>query len=829
MTKSVANSSPLPSRIRLPKTMKSLVNHLLRYDLKQQRMWLYPLWFLCVVIGVIGVSMKAEGILPMLHVGLVFIAAILCLACIIAAILSASISESSAWWRTRPIDRRELLSVKLRFAFIWALSPLFAALLLGWIANGFTMPQLLAAAFEFGLYLTTGVAVVGAVAALGGSAKGLTITGGSFIGVVMIWSIILERTHSEFRMILRPIQRETGAMQSTLIVGLLLLLVGALYTWGRYTLRGDLVKSGAGFAIALLLFPPLIMLRPVNFLAPDTAGAQVKLEVIRTKELPVTHGPDEQLIYSHFLATDLPTNSMLYVEGLAAEFHTQVGDVRVDAHHSVRKYETLAKQLKDHRAEANLMDALQRQYPAETRWSGDWSVYSGNSLPVRGTYPKPLRLPVAKGTFQGLLNYSVVQFERIADLPLRPGGQNTDYGIRIGITRAKEQNNEIDIRILEASPQLLISSEPSHSGGYRNGTRCIYVIHHPESGESFPIEGRNIGQSESSPFDCRRATTVSLRLPHSRLREALTGTTDGNWTAGLRLHAFLPKRVGTGEFHFAEKNYEYLSYRRDRRDPELDTSTGEWPGAENPEAALSYVRQFLQESQNMSSRAMSARRKKLEAIGPALVPFILAAVPVNTGTYYNFSQSVLRRYIQREHLPQLKKMLPIEPKLATIVRTKKWGTDCLDVLEKMATDRDRPMHRDALRLLATHASPKHYPDLAWHAERVVREEVFAMLQKLPGFPYERTVRRAWVNSRIDVVRPERIAVFAAGLGVKDALYAVVRQLSSQHFTESQRKITWNVLESHLAHPGDRKAKESWLKKNAALLKWSAEKRQWIEG
>jgi hypothetical protein len=829
MTLSVADSSPSPSKTELQANMKSLVNHLLSFDLKQQRPWLIPLWSLSVVIGVLGALKPVDSTLSILHGALVLIACILCIACIISAIHAHVLSESNAWWPTRPIHRRELLHVKLRFAFVYALLPLFIALTVGWIASGFTFPQLLAAMCEYGLYLATGVAVIGAAVTLGGSRQRACVVIAVCVGGTMLWFLLLSQIQYRLHL-LRPMRSDIGAAESSLMLAVVILLIGALFTWVRFTLKGELVKSGAGLVIGLLLIGPLNMLRPVNFLSRGSTQTNAQLGVITGRVAPGAQAPGEHLLYSHFLASDLPTNSMIYVENLSAEFSTPDRQVQVDVHHAASRYETLAKQLKHHYAEADLLDALRGQYPAETRWSGDWSANHRDSLPVRSTYPKQLRTPTEKGTFQGQLKYSVVDFERIVDLPLRQGARGAKHGVQIAVTLAAEQNNEIDIRVAESTPKLTLSAEDATSTRHRSGSRCIFLIHHPESGESFLIKDRGIGRRTSpSIFDCRRTANVTLSLPFSRLREALTGTTEGNWADGLRLHAYLPRRLGQGKYRFSEKDYVYLSNRRDQRRGSRVATTGEWPGAENAEAARDFIRQFMREGRNLSSREMTARRKKLEAIGAPVVPFILEALPVDTSTFYNYGQSVLRRFITKEHLPQLRKTLPLDPKLATVVRSKRWGADFVDVLEKMAASRDRPMPDDTLLLLVEHASQKHYADIAWHAERASSERLFPLLKKLPDFPYEPTIRRAWENSRVDIVQPDRIATFAAGFGVKDALHVLIRRLTNQHLTDRQRKSIWEEFEKHIAHPGDHEAKESWLLKNAESLQWSAQTQQWIAG
>ncbi|MGB0579537.1 MAG: hypothetical protein ACPGVU_07530, partial [Limisphaerales bacterium] len=476
---------------------------------------------------------------------------------------------------------------------------------------------------------------------------------------------------------------------------------------------------------------------------------------------------------------------------------------------------------------------LQENYPADTVWSGRWNHHQRSSLPTGGK-KRPHRDAIGK--FAGNLQSEIVSLKRVGDIPLQDGFARLGAGYGVAIRLLTDEEGGLQFELREAIPSLRYSSQSADRHSYYR-TAGIYVLYHPASREAIVLDESGSRRNAATFLNNQVQTTMSYRVPRSKLREYLNGHERDDWSSGLRLHVFHHRRIGRISTRFADDQYRYVgSHRRQISQWESDSRSGfeslkelKWPGTNDVAAARNYAREFIRRvPANFYSNQSTKTSNLLTENGPDIVPFFLDEAPYS----YAMGRIVLRRAFQRlarpEHIPALKRALVRDPNLAWLVRSKRWEKECAPVLASLLKGRERVLPAEALIVLAKHASKAQYADLAWHAVRCpsAQEYVYRNLRTLDGFPYEQTVREAWSLARVQFVSDLQLAVFAAELGELDALYNFIRQLNTNS-SESRDRRAFEILRPKLGVTGDDDTLRKWLLDHASQIRFDQQQGNYV--
>jgi hypothetical protein len=802
----------------------------------KQRGWLWMFWTVCVAQAILGTFDPTDQILQIARTFLFAGQCFLAFVAIAGGVVADPVQSSAAFWLTRPISRRQLLHAKLLFVFGLVVVPLLAGLGVGIANAGFTGGQLVSSIFQWGLFICTAAAALGAVGTHAGTTAHLVAFGGGAFALFFASAALLRYVLSYFPSIWRS-SFAPDADISGLLVGLPIAFVGMMIAWYLRSQARNQRRSLPVGAVTLIVLMVIVTVRPFSFLRenltqlPGDAIEVITEEKIRIDETP----PGEQVIWSHFRVKDLPANTIALPTYFGATFKTPAHFVLNSSHHEGRLRENGIERLVRSPAQAEFLRLVRRQFPEDTVWSARRFSNHPNGLPVSNG---PKKWPKDRtGEFRGTLKLDLMAVKRLADVPLTPGFRRLGRGFGINIREIVETEQGTRVVVDEVIPNLMFTRQSSYRGGRYWKASCLYVLFHPESREAFVLDEHNQLRNTPSFLNNQSVTTLKFNVPRSALRERLTGNADDDWVRSLRLHAYHTEGIGRMARTFAESDYKFVSsraaqvsqYQASSRSGMDRLRSLKWPGTADPVAARKFASDFLHHApDSFYGKDSSQTLKLLNDIGPNLVPFLLGAGTLPDSLKRVVLRNYLRKNLRPEHQPAVLSALAHDPDLAWILRTKNWVKEGLPILAKLLKARDRLLESDALVLLSAVATADQYDDLSWHAIRCGsgQEYVFRNLRKLEGFPYAETVQAAWKRARLDMVSDYSLAVFAAEQGELDGLHILVRQLRDSPNPSRDRRYL-EVLKDRLDATGDTTVLKNWLLTNAPNLRFDAGKQKYV--
>lgn len=813
-----------------------MTRHLLFNTYRSQRGWLWMFWFLCVVQIVLGLMNPTHVPSQVMRMFLFAAQCFLGAFAIVGGIQMYPVASTAAFWLTRPISPRQVLTTQLVFVYGLVFAPLIVGLTPGWLTAGFTGLQLLGTSGEWILY-------VGAVITLGAAGAAHTknvptffALGGGTVGGAIFLGAGLEYLSRTARVFGPPPRWSDSSHASSLLVGLTVIVIASLFSWRMRMLTHQPVRSYAVVVVAVLLMMLNMILRPFNFMKADLSQPEgTELALVRETNIQPATAPGEQLLWSHFRVSGLPTNMVAIPNQMHYGFNNGEKLRLRGSHHEQGHFKSSIDRLQDFSSRQNFNRHMRGFYPADTVWSGRWhgSQYYGIPLATKvKQWPKN-----RTGELSGYVEADFFEIERVVDLPLR------DSYVRAGAGRAfavqllgdDDRGTRFDISDVRPNITFSVNREPRRSGA-RSGN-SLFVLYHPKSREVFLLESSSYRNVSPTLLNNQMVTTRTFHVPRSALRERLTGHVSGNWLNELRLHIYQAKPVGRSRLDFNETDYEFALTRVKRpNDYVIASQTGvdhlksmKWPGVADPEAAQEFAREFMAHQPHNYYRTQSRDvGKLLTDIGPEVVPFLLREAPFAGNTRRVVMRSVLRKLIRPEHRAEVIAAVGRDPELAGLVRRKGWEKDGATELAKLLPGRRKVLPGEALRVLSARATPDQYADLKWHAERCDRmlEYVYENLRKLEGFPYEETVRAAWKRARLQLVPDAELSPFAAEFGELDALHRFVRLMHTSK-VEAREKRAFGILKDNLGITGTEAELKKWLVANAAKLRFDPDTKKYV--
>ena len=579
-----------------------------------------------------------------------------------------------------------------------------------------------------------------------------------------------------------------------------------------------------------------MILRPFDFMRARLGPPEgTQLALVRDTNISPDTPPGEQLLWSHFHVSGLPTNVVAIPNQMHYGFSNGDKLNLRGSHHGQSHFKSSLERLQDAPSKRDFIKHMRGLYPADTVWSGRWQGGHFDSLPlstkVKG-WPKD-----RTGEFTGYVEADFFEIERVVDMPLHDTYVSAGAGRAFAVRLLGDDDKGTRFDISDVRPNITFSSslEPRRAGA--RSSNNAYILYHPESREVFLLDSSSYRNSSPTFLNNQVVTTRTFHVPRSALRERLTGHVAGNWLNELRLHIYQAKIVGRSKMEFDEADYEYASSRVKRTsDYVAAAQTGvdylktlKWPGVADPAAAQQFAHEFLANQPHNYYRNQSRDvSKMLTDIGSEIVPFLLREAPFAGTTRRVVVRSVLKRLLRAEHRADVIAAVGRDPELAWLVRGKSWEKDGAPALAKRLPSREEALPGEALFVLSASATPDQYADLRWHAERCDRmlEYVFENLRKLEGFPYEETVRSAWKRARLQLVPDAELSPFAAELGELDALHRFV-QLMHTSKIEAREKRAFNILKDNFGITGTQAELKKWLVANAASLRFDPKTKKYV--
>ena len=803
--------------------MSRLTSHLFRVELRRSR-------FLLFCYALFGLVQLLAGLAPQSEAALIsrgfvtFAQCFFALFLVISSLLADPVLSASAGWKTRPVTRAELFNAKFLFVVGVVQAGFILSLLPAWIWLGFTFGQVLSAFLQWTLITSALVWPAAALISWASDFKTLGLRAGSAIGAMTLFLVLLEWLEITRGGGLYSVTREV----SRLLVALAVAAGGGLMAWIMQARLAKLRASIGWFAGGFLAFVLTLWHWPLDLLKPDPhAWAAGDCEVVKENKLSDQLANDEQLLWSHFRMTGLPSNSIVAPLRLSGRFNAASGEA-VDFSH--RPYhgrrQAGAATFKHNAIDGEVQRRLREFYPEDTLWFTSRSARNHNELPVakvKGRDYSWLRDGV-NGRLQATLDVNLLQLRPHADLPLRAGARHADGGIAVGIRSLRRLEAGEEVILHESVPSLWLTKNADFLGFRYSQAFCLYVIHDPDSGEAWLLDDVSGRRYSVLPLNNNTSIEMRFTIARSALRARLAGVNE-RAPMNLRLHVYVPTIIGTRKLVFDEPDYLWAGSRlrgsaRDRAG-DGDLSALRWPGTEDPAAAQRYIREFLAaQPQSAYGEFAKQARTKLGEIGKEGLPYLIAEFPVRNNLRYRLVDPVLRDHADRSHIPALTNALARWPELAGIFVSKRWEADAAPTVLAMLSDHPAPLPANLLKIAAKYARPEHYADLRRHVILTPDSLEYALpvLRELPDFPFLETVDERWRRQRILDGTIRTLPAYATLLGHKDALAAFVLRLEDGVGKPSENRLLTVVREA-VEFNGNNQKLKAWLSANLNRLEF----------
>jgi hypothetical protein len=457
--------------------------------------------------------------------------------------------------------------------------------------------------------------------------------------------------------------------------------------------------------------------------------------------------PGNSLIFWNTLRVDgVQTNQLATIQSMSGTFHS--GQHRHWFHYNASSWQT-SSYLDQYYSQA-LLKARQ-EFPTDTLWINSINlptVFNQQNLPLAqevNSSPSPWG---ATGQLDGNLQMDILQFSKVADLPVTPTTAWLSPGIYFKIQNFNLLSTELTIRARQTGPRSLFDDAPKYP--------LIYILHHPRLGEAF-IARTVPNYCPSEPiFVAHIPAQLTLYFQNVPARIRMSGLSMQEWLKEARLIIFCAEFKGHAYGKFSQTNFTLTFHST--ATPNVDAMT--WirnavlPSDPTPVQIREYIHVLaVNTPRNWPAEDKKLIESKLAQMGSQGVPMLLEELPLNDPFDQNFAWPFLRTNLTREHLPQLRQALERDTALATLAREKQWNADVRDVVLKILPDHRKPFAADTLIIAAEARDPATYDELAWRFIHLngghARVEPF--LKECPGFNLAETIRQTQRCTQVQIV------------------------------------------------------------------------------
>lgn len=727
------------------------------------------------------------------------------------------ISATQTFWKTRPITRRQILSLQAVLLFGVLMLPLILSLLPGWWTAHFNSWQLFWIHIHWLLKLGSIGLLLAALINHGGTLQA------SFSFTVMATVLLLMAALAFNGLMFRstllapsPVwsqESETGSR----LVGECIWILFAGAAWMHKVLSRSKWPSLCLLLVGTLLLLAISVRRPFSIQGPTAPVPRPGMELVSLSGPQASLDGKQQVLWSQFKMNLPHTNCLALPLNLQAEFRNQSG-FQIESSFQDQGLERSGLNII---TQGILMNHLKERYPKDTLWSGLGIHPASEQIPIKTpirSWPDDLT-----GTIEGSLAIELIDLHLAVDTALQSGHWRVGEGYQY---KVEMKDSAPSFTVVETVPSL---AHPGMNSRRHHLPQSIYVLLDPTSMEAWALSQPLSRNTERAWLNNQQQRTFEMPIPDTILESNLN-------PEDLRLHIYLPKPLLTTSLPFKQSNFTLFvpgpSFDQEHTEKpgDLTSLLTSWPGADDAEGAKAFVRHFLKAWKlPRNTNESRTSRNALIRLGPSIVPFFLEEAPFSETASRMVLQGTLPKLLQPNHEPKVRDLLAKYPDMSWLIRESSLETACWDALLPALKSRDHLLSADTIEVLARHVQSNDFDDLAWHAIHCPKDQQRYVnhLASLPGFPFQETVSKAWKLARLDLVgaRPWREA--AATEGFKDALYLFLLDLKEarseaeeiRHMESVRALVT--IPES--LPPEDYK---TWILRNASRLEYQDSSRNY---
>lgn len=759
----------------------NLLLHQLRTDFRHLRPWLLAFWAtLPVQVLLTNWSGLHYEVRFVLEVILMLLQVLLAALVTVRAVHADAFVGDTVFWKTRPLTPVTLLGAKSLLVVLGLLLPFTLAGAFGWTTGGVSASKLPVGIASLWFVMVPGLAIV---LALAGSSRNLTQLVAGFGGLFAVFTATLLLAEKLTQLGVFPRSQLNIATSST-ATALGWLMVWSVLAWTLTVKRRPMV-SAVLLGMAVVGAVTLKVAWRVDLLG-RAALPEVEMTVVpMSADDPGDLVSDDQVLWSAFRVSGLPTNRLVAATSLFASFKAEDGTAFRFFHRTQWAPLPSRLNLLDSPQEGDYFRRIRSGFPSDTLWFGNWIMPYARSLPL-STQGEEVRIRNdLRGRFVGDLSLQVCEVRHLADVPLKPATLRLDDEMSVLVRRVTADAGGIMVQIEERWSAFLLAPGSEVPGyGRQGGLAFVYVLYQPATGEAVVRDPGRMGRRYPGTYAERAVQQDELRFEFPRLQTHLSGVSVEERVDGARLHIFDARPVGWmhKRFDLADFKLRMRGNPRDQRDREINLAELKelrLPENASPEEAAGYVLR-LEELAWMLEGGGDWRlfREKFLALGTDHLDALLARWPIDPRIRSSVGNHVLGQLAAGQHLPALLQTLRRDPGLFWLFQQKKWEDDARPVLREMLPKFEIPLPAGALAIAAEGAPPELYPVVTRRFTLLERghEMVAPVLETLPGFAFDEAVRAAWKRALVGVVDRPGLSVAAARLGLPYALDAAIEAI-----------------------------------------------------
>jgi hypothetical protein len=478
-------------------------------------------------------------------------------------------------------------------------------------------------------------------------------------------------------------------------------------------------------------------------------------------------------------------------------------------------------------------------FPSETLWN-EPAVRNGGGIPsTEDIFKKFTRRPLI-GTLHGDLDLDQFKVVEAVRVPLRRGAYTVAPGVRVGIQQLTPQPGgvQVDLEEIQATPLLSRAEYLSSSMMGRGDKLCTFVLYQPDWGEAEVLDSRQYFSSSPDFLNGESRLESRFVLPYPVLQERLAGASLRDFADQACLCVFVPVYQGTFRQTLQETNFNLSLLRSASPNASDDLKNMEFitqtllPTPATAAQTADFLEAILHHlPENASAAQRRSIQSRLETIGTRGVPLLLARLPLDARTEFDYVFPLLTKLATREQLPELREALGRDLDLADWFHEMNWDEDARDVLLGKLGDHRVSFGPEALCLAAEARVPATYPELTWRFGRLLDQQarVADELARCPGFDLDGAVREAWGRVRLGLNPPGELALLAAKQGLPDAFNQAVIQLEQSGDSVLHRQYQAGQIAALTDFKGNPETAGDWLSAHLGRFHYDAEAHRYRVG
>ncbi len=812
----------------------SLVKHLLKNDIRRLRLFLF-FWIGILLLSAVLSGLKAttvagdvlrQGIVDMVA-GLVMAVQFILLALIVPFLFhSEPLTGTTAFWFTRPLEKKDVLWSKLAFLGLLMVALPIAADLLLYIASGIPATLWLAAMPDLLLkYLGMGLPLAAAAV--------LTRNFGLYAIVLVVWmfvSVILGAVASIIGMVAEfdgsgvdLALSDSRQLLSALVSILLCAAIIAVQYRTRKVAR-SYVLLGTEILVAFWVStysPWTILPQPTNVL--DEAGLARIQATVEDKATSISDAFSRRAtdtlkkeIDGELLFSGLPPASYAVATKIVAEFAIGDDTVRsVDLNNDIRfgQYDVNKGVLADAIAPLELVEENRRFFNSQTLLRLDDEEY-------RKYRDEP-------GRYSATVAYDVFEYHSVASIPLEVGARHREGGSTFTVNKVLKQSGGCIVIVNEQHFSTLATRQRTAD----KGRKFLYLLANRKTKETFLPKDDDFSLQFFQTANILEAKGKTLRYSSDGNNANLHPISEA-WLEDAELMIVQIRWLGRSKLDVEKKGFSFgegqFYSQTETSQEEVRTVLSDIKLADpsDRDEVKSYVLKIYE--------ASGGQREKnpgdLQIDMLAKVGNIHLDILIKTSDYNEYYAS---RAIERIALPTDKELilanLETHGFLVGLVLKFGWHQEAREMLVNGLRTKD-DLDPEWVKAVAGFNDPSLYPMLADYFVRGSdKDEIYSAIKDLPGIQLDDTIALAWEAAKKGGSHDYGSMIpVALDHGILDALdfYATTIPAGKELCSHYQDKVHAAVC-VHTGQTGSDKELRAWYAQHKGLLRFDREQKMFV--